>query len=181
MNHGLMRFMKAHGQTPAQGQRPGMAGALGGLIAGAAAVPVLLGTGAAASVAEGLDVSRLAAAGMYLAVTTLGGALYGAVFRRAASDRRGGWLFGISSGFLLWMVGPITLLQALLGRPLAVGTAAMGLLAAHLLSGLVLGLLFRPMHGLIQGRAGKRALASSQFPAAKARPVSFPETRRTPR
>jgi hypothetical protein len=80
----------------------------------------------------------------------LAGALYGGVFRRAASDRRGGWLFGISYGFLLWMLGPIALLQTVLGHPLATGTAAMGILGANLLSGLVLGLCFRPAHSLLR-------------------------------
>jgi hypothetical protein len=88
-------------------------------------------------------------------VASLAGLLYGAVFRRAASDRRGGWLFGISYGFLLWMLGPVTLLQVLLGHPLATGMAAMGILGGNLLFGLILGLLFRPAHRLVRKPFGE--------------------------
>jgi hypothetical protein len=168
MQDGLLRFMRAHGQEPAPGQRPRMAGALGGAGAGLVSLPVLLGTGAVASVANALSTSGLITGAMYLAMAAVGGAVYGAVFQRAASDRRGGWLFGIGYGFLLWMVGPITLLQALLGRPLATGPAALGLLGAHLLYGLILGVLFRPLHGLVQGERN-------------ARPLRFPQARRVPR
>lgn len=153
MNDGLMRFMRAHGQEPAPGQQPVAAGALAGLCAGAAVLPVLFWSGAAGSLAAAVRLSVEVVAAAYPALAMVAGAVYGAVFRRAASDRRGGWLFGISYGFLLWMVGPVTLLQAILGRPLATGPAAIGLLAANLLSGLVLGLLFRPMHRLTQLRA----------------------------
>jgi hypothetical protein len=153
MNDGLMRFMRAHGQEPAPGQRPVIAGALAGLGAGLAALPLLFWSQALARVAAALSLSVGVVAATYPAVAMVAGGLYGAVFRRAANDRRGGWLFGISYGFLLWMVGPTTLLQAILGRPLATGTAALGLLGANLLSGLILGLLFRPMHRLTQLRA----------------------------
>jgi hypothetical protein len=153
MNDGLMRFMRAHGQEPAPGQRPVAAGALAGFCAGLAVLPLLFWSRALASLAAALSMSVGVVAATYPAVAVVAGGLYGAVFRRAANDRRGGWLFGISYGFLLWMVGPTTLLQAILGRPLATGTAALGLLGANLLSGLILGLLFRPMHRLTQFRA----------------------------
>jgi hypothetical protein len=153
MNDGLLRFMRAHGQEPAPGQRPIVAGALAGLCAGIAMLPLLFFSESVASLTAALGVSNEVVAGAYPALTTIAGGVYGAVFRRAANDRRGGWLFGISYGFLLWMVGPITLLQAILGRPLATGIAATGLLAANLLSGLILGLLFRPMHRVTQLRS----------------------------
>jgi len=89
---------------------------------------------------------------LYVGLSTLAGALYGAVFKRAASDPRGGWLFGISYGFLLWMFGPVALLQVLLQRQLVIGTAAAGVLGASLASGLLLGVLFRPIHMLLRRR-----------------------------
>jgi len=150
MNHGLMRFIRAHGQTPGPGQRPRTAGAIAGTVAGVLAAPLLKWSGAAASLSSNLQLSGWSVVLLYVGVATLAGALYGAVFQRAASDRRGGWLFGISYGFLLWMLGPITLLQTVVGHPLATGTAAMGILAANLLSGLVLGLAFRPAHALVR-------------------------------
>jgi hypothetical protein len=83
-------------------------------------------------------------------VLALAGAFYGQVFGRAANDRRGGWLFGISYGFLLWMLGPVMALQWVIARPVAVGVAAMGLFAAQLVYGLTLGLLFPFIHGSLQ-------------------------------
>jgi hypothetical protein len=80
----------------------------------------------------------------------LAGVVYALVFGRAANDRRGGWLFGIAYGFLLWMIGPAAALQAILDRQLVVGTAAMGVLGANLASGLLLGLFFRPMYTAVR-------------------------------
>ena len=142
--------MRAHGQRPGPGQRPKTAGALAGGGAGALAIPVLELSGAADSVGVALGGGDWLIPIVYVCVAALAGLIYGGLFQRAAADRRGGWLFGVSYGFLLWMLGPITLLQIFLGRPLATGPAAMGVLAANLLSGLVLGLLFRPAHQLVQ-------------------------------
>jgi hypothetical protein len=81
------------------------------------------------------------------------GALYGRLFMRAANDRRGGWLFGISYGFLLWMIGPATVIQWLLHKPLALGTAAQAIFLAHLAYGLALGVLFPLIHRRIMQQA----------------------------
>jgi hypothetical protein len=150
MKHGFMPFMRAHGQRPGPGQRPAAAGGLAGGVAGLVTSPVLQLSGAADSVRLALALEGWWMPFLYVSAAALAGALYGAVFQRAAADRRGGWLFGISYGFLLWMLGPITLLQMLHGRPLATGGAAMGILAAHLASGLLLGLLFRPAHRVVR-------------------------------
>jgi hypothetical protein len=85
-------------------------------------------------------------------IMTLAGIVYAAIFKRAANDRRGGWLFGASYGFLWWIIAPISLLQLFNSRPVAVGTAAMGLFGAHVLYGLVLGLIFPWVHSLIQAK-----------------------------
>jgi hypothetical protein len=162
VRHGLMRFMQAHGQTPGPGQRPRTAGALSGMGAGVLALPVLVWSGAGASLSTNLQLANWLILLLYVGIATAAGAAYGAVFRRAASDRRGGWLFGISYGFLLWMLGPVALLQTLLGHPLATGTGAMGVLWANLISGLVLGLCFRPAHGLV--RAGLHRRTPARFP-----------------
>jgi peptidoglycan/LPS O-acetylase OafA/YrhL len=106
-------------------------------------------------------------------MAVLAGLCYGGLFQRAAADRRGGWLFGISYGFLLWMLGPITLLQMLFGRPLATGTAAMGILAANLLSGLILGLLFRPAHRVVRRSLERHSLARAQDVAPRAAEQSY--------
>ena len=76
----------------------------------------------------------------------LGGILYGWLFQRAANDPRGGWLFGLAFGFVLWMLGPVPLLQWLPDQPILRGYPAAGLLLAQLLWGLALGLVFPPIH-----------------------------------
>lgn len=80
----------------------------------------------------------------------LAGILYAAIFKRAANDRRGGWLFGASYGFVLWIIAPITLWQLITPRPFVVGTAAMGLFGAHVVFGVVLGLVFPWIHIFVQ-------------------------------
>ena len=69
----------------------------------------------------------------------LGGVLYGWLFQRAANDPRGGWLFGLAFGFVLWMLGPVPLLQWLPDQPILRGYPAAGLLLAQLLWGLAWG------------------------------------------
>jgi hypothetical protein len=93
------------------------------------------------------------AACVVTAVGVTGGGLYGRIFMRAANDRRGAWLFGIGFGFLLWMVGPVALMDWFGSGPLATGRASQALLATHLLYGLVLGLVFPLVHAAIQRRA----------------------------
>jgi hypothetical protein len=143
----------AHGQMAGPGERPRLAGAL----AGAASLPLLSGSGAGSNIAHGLGTATWTVAVLYCIGAMLAGVVYATVFGRAANDRRGGWLFGIAYGFLLWTLGPVTILQAVLQRQLVVGTAAMGVLGASLASGLLLGVLFRPVHVLL-----RKGLASAQ-------------------
>src|SRR5688572_24826648 len=127
-------FIRAHGYLPGPTQRPVAAGLVSGSAAAAASLPLMWLSGA---------LSRGAGVGGWLSTAVLAtalvgaGALYGRVFMRAANDRRGGWLFGISYGFLLWMLGPATVVQWLLGRPVLVGGTSQGFFAAHLAYGVV--------------------------------------------
>ena len=148
----FMQYMRAHGNTPGPTQRPRLAGAITGLIAEIPAVGVLWWSGALSSVMQSLSVALWVTLVLHSAAMIVGGAIYGRVFSRAANDVRGGWLFGISYGFLIWMVGPVTVLQWLMDHPIALGVAAMGILGAHLLYGLVLGLLFPFVHRLVHKR-----------------------------
>jgi hypothetical protein len=150
MTHGFTRFMRAHGQVPGPGERPRLAGALAGGLAGVLSLPVLSGSGAAPKLATGLGIESWTTYLLYCLVWMLAGVVYALVFGRAANDRRGGWLFGIAYGFLLWMVGPVALLQAILDRQLVVGPVAMGVLGANLASGLVLGVLFRAIYTAVR-------------------------------
>jgi hypothetical protein len=110
----------------------------------------LSGAGTALSRAAGQS-SWLILCG-YALLMLLAGAVYGRIFMRAANDSAGGWLFGISFGFLLWMLGPVTLLQSFRHDPLLVVSASRALFAAHLLYGLGLGLLFPTIHRFLHRR-----------------------------
>lgn len=77
------------------------------------------------------------------------GALYGRLFGRGANDLRGGWLFGMAYGFLLWMAGAVMILPLLGGGQAPAGTAAMGIPAARGLGsddGLLFPYVHRPLH-----------------------------------
>lgn len=149
-----MQYMRAHGNTPGPTQRPATAGAVSGLVAGLPAAVVLSTSGALNNVAQALKIEAWLALLFYLIAMILVGGLYGKTFRRAANDRRGGWLFGISYGFLVWLLGPVTALQLIKGEPLAIGVAAIGLFGTHLTFGLALGLLFPWIHKLLQRELG---------------------------
>jgi hypothetical protein len=162
MRHGFTRFMRAHGQVPGPGERPRLAGAIAGTLAGMISLAVLIASGADQELARGLSMQRWTTGLLYCLIWLLAGVAYALVFGRAANDRRGGWLFGIAYGFLLWMLGPVALLQAVLGRQLVTGTAAMGVLGANLVSGLFLGLCFHFFYTLL--RRPHRRSASVRHP-----------------
>lgn len=145
-----MQYMRAHGNAPGPTQRPVLAGALTGLVAEIPAAMMLWWSGALVSATQSLSLRVWITLVLHSAAAIAGAAIYGRLFSRAANDPNGGWLFGISYGFLIWMIGPVTVLQWTLGRPLALGVAAMGILAAHLIYGLTLGLLFPWIHRLLQ-------------------------------
>jgi hypothetical protein len=152
----FLQYMRAHGNTAGPTQRPLVTGALSGVIAFVAYEVILRLSGARASVADTLGINIWTSSGINLAVMILAGIVYGAIFKRAANDRSGGWIFGASYGFLLWMVAPITIWQLVTSQPLAVGTAAMGLFGAHVVFGLSLGIVFPWIHALIQKRLKNR-------------------------
>ena len=87
-----------------------------------------------------------------IALALVAGSLYGRIFNRAANDWRASWIFGLSYGFLLWLIGPTTLYYWITGKPIALGVTATGFFGSHLLFGLVLGVLFPSVHELIQGK-----------------------------
>src|SRR5215218_1061370 len=138
----FMQYMRAHGNTAGPTQRPLMTGAISGFLAFLPYELVLRASGGRASIAAGFDISLWTSSAMNMTVMVVAGIVYAAIFKRAANDCSGGWIFGASYGFLLWMIAPITLWQLLSARELAVGTAAMGLFGAHVLYGLALGLVF---------------------------------------
>jgi hypothetical protein len=135
-------FIRAHGYLPGPTDRPILTGATAALAALSAATVVAWIGGAISGAARSLDQQTIVIVFVYAILLIAAGAAYGWIFMRAANDRRGGWLFGLSYGFITWMVGPVTLLQWWSGRPLVVGVPAQFLLGSHLVYGLMLGALF---------------------------------------
>jgi hypothetical protein len=142
----MLRMLRAHGLAAGPAQRPLLAGAIAGVLAAVPALAVLTGFQVLDAPARATGTSVFAAGLAYAGLMLLGGVLYGWLFQRAASDPRGGWLFGMAFGFVLWMLGPVPLLQWLPDQPILRGYPAAGLLLAQLFWGLALGLVFPPIH-----------------------------------
>lgn len=160
----MISFVQAHGYDPGPTQRPLLAGVITGLLATIPAGSAFLGFGSFQVVADQvIRLPRSWTAVLMLAAFTLAGLLYGAIFQRAANDRRVGWLLGLSYGFILWIAAPIAAVPLIQTPAMAGGMAATGLFVTFLLWGLAAGLLFpyvhRPLHaGLddVEGRSARR-------------------------
>jgi Na+/proline symporter len=135
------------------------------------ATAVLVAFGSLDGLAYATGIPSWGAGLAHVGMMLLGGVLYGGLFQRAANDWRGGWLFGLAFGFVLWMLGPIPLLQWVPDRPTLTGDPAIGLLLAQLLWGLVLGVLFpfvhRQLHAGLEGRNGLGAGSTGPESAAR--------------
>jgi hypothetical protein len=166
----FVQYMRAHGNTPGPTQRPLLAGAITGGLAEIPSALVLWYSDALGSLTDALGIGAFSVLGLHLFTAILAGALYGRIFSRAANDPRGGWLFGIGYGFLIWMIGPATLLQWVLSHPLAVGVAAMGMMGSHLVFGLFLGLVFPWIHKLLQRELRKSGETKDRRELYGARP-----------
>ena len=137
-----LQYMRAHGNSPGPTQRPKLVGTVSGLIGSIPGVAILYWSGALGSVGVAIGTNESVTLALIVWASILKGILYAAVFQRAANDFRGGWLFGSSFGFLIWMVGPVTIWQVSTGRALAAGRPAMGLFIAYISYGLVLGAVY---------------------------------------
>lgn len=153
----MMRHLSAHGFDPGPSERPLLAGAVTGLIAAIPGGAVLVAFGTFKVVAD--VIFRLSApltAAILIISFLIAGALYGSLFRRAANDHDGCWLFGLAFGFLLWIAAPVVVLPLLQQSAIAAGTAGIGFLASFLTWGLVLGVLLpfvhRPLRANLEGR-----------------------------
>ena len=158
----MMSVLRAHGMDAGPLQRPILAGVLTGLAATAPAAVPFLALGSFEVCAD--DVLRLprpVTAAIMVAAFTASGALYGLALRRAANDRRGGWLFGAVFGFVLWMAAPVVVLPLTGSGVMAAGPAAAGFLAAFLVWGTVTGALFPFVHAPLKSRmdGGRKGLA----------------------
>ena len=142
----MLSMLQAHGLDAGPTQRPLLAGVVSAVIADLPAIAVLVPFGSLDALGRASGIATVLAGLAYGGTMLLGGVLYGWLFQRAANDPRGGWLFGLAFGFVLWMLGPIPLLQWLPDRPILSGNPALGLLLGQLLWGLVLGVVFPFVH-----------------------------------
>jgi hypothetical protein len=142
----MPRFLSAHGYDPGPTQRPVLAGTLTGIIATVPATAILAAMGSLAAETEILDLSIGATAMAGCGAMALAGGLYGRLFQRTANDRRGGWLFGMAYGFLLWAAGGVLVLPLLSGGLAPAGPAAIGLFLSFLVWGTALGAAFPHLH-----------------------------------
>ena len=147
-----MQYLRAHGNTAGPTQRPLLTGAISGLIGFVPFEILLRVSGARRAIAQGFGLSTWESTIIGAFLMLIAGIVYSALFKRAANDVRGGWVFGASFGFLVWLVAPITLWQLIRSHPIAVGKAAMGVFGAHILFGFTLGVVFPWIHFLIQSR-----------------------------
>jgi hypothetical protein len=161
-------MLQAHGLDAGPAQRPLLTGAIAGVIATAPALAILGGFQSLNGPARATGTSVFAAGLAYTGLMLLGGILYGWLFQRAATDAQGGWLFGIAYSFVLWMLGPVPLLQWLPGQPILRGYPAAGLLLAQLLWGLALGLVFPSIHRRLRGSLESAAQTGSGCMGPKA-------------
>src|SRR5215211_3554787 len=142
----MLSMLQAHGLDAGPTQRPLLAGAVSAVIADLPAIAVLVPFGSLDALGRASGIATVFAGLAYCGTMLLGGVLYGWLFQRAANDPRGGWLFGLAFGFVLWMLGPIPLLQWLPDQPVLSGRPALGLLLGQLLWGFVLGVVFPFVH-----------------------------------
>lgn len=171
-------FLLAHGYDPGPTQRPTTAGSLAGLAATLPALPLLHLFGALQAQAQILGLSIAATIGAGAVAMAGAGALYGRIFGRAANDPRGGWLFGMAFGFLLWAAGAVMLLPILSGGRTPAGTTAMAIALSLLCWGTALGGLFPHLHRRVRARIWFGALPKDKLgPAAAAAQGNGPRRR----
>src|SRR5215218_1759479 len=159
----FMQYLRAHGNTAGPTQRPLLTGAIAGLIAFVPFEVVLRISGARQAIAEAFAFSIWVSTFIGALLMLIAGIAYSALFKRAANDVRGGWVFGASFGFVVWLVAPITLWQLITSQPIAVGKAAIGVFGAHILFGFALGLMFPWIHFLIQSKLENGNRRRSEF------------------
>ena len=158
-------FLSAHGYDPGPTQRPIIAGALSGVVATLPAIAILQPFGSLRVEAQILGISVLTTIAAGVPLMALGGAVYGRLFGRAANDRRGGWLFGMTFGFALWAAGAVMVLPLASGGQTPAGEAAIGLFLSLVVWGAALGtvhpIVHRPLHESIESAAKRSDVGPS--------------------
>lgn len=165
----MASFLSAHGYDPGPTQRPLVTGAIAGLLATAPAVALLYLFGSLEVEARVLGVSQLATVGLGLPMMAAAGAVYARLFGRAANSSRGGWLFGMAFGFILWTGGAVMVLPLASGGLAPAGEAAIGLFLSLIAWGTALGLIVPHLHRPLVDTIAKGAQLEEVGPTAAAR------------
>jgi hypothetical protein len=168
----MAAFLGAHGYDPGPTQRPLLAGAIAGLLATGPAIGLLQAFGSLEVEARILGTSIVATIGAGWIVMAIAGAAYARLFGRAANDVRGGWLFGMAFGFVVWAAGAVLILPLVSGGLAPAGHAALGVFLSLALWGGVLGAILpfvhRPLHKSIESEAERPTSGpSGRLPRAK--------------
>jgi hypothetical protein len=168
----MASFLGAHGYDPGPTQRPILAGLIGGLLATAPAVALLYAFGSLEVEARILGVSVAATLAAGAVVMAVAGALYSRLFGRAAHDVRGGWLFAMAFGFLLWTAGAVLVLPLVSGGKAPAGQAALGVFVSLVAWGAAIGALLpfvhRPLHKSIESESRRTSSGpAGALPRAK--------------
>ena len=153
----MASFLGAHGYDPGPTQRPLLAGALSGLLATAPAIALLHAFGSLQVEARILGISIAATLLAGWPLMALAGAVYARLFGRAANDVRGGWLFGMAFGFVVWAAGAVMVLPIVSGGKAPAGIAALGVFLSLVVWGAALGTILpfvhRPLHRTLEDAA----------------------------
>jgi hypothetical protein len=168
----MAEFLGAHGYDPGPTQRPLLGGALAGILATGPAIALLFAFGSLEVEARILGASIATTLIVGAIVMAAAGAVYSRLFGRAANDVRGGWLFGMAYGFVIWTAGAVLVLPLVSGGRTPAGQAALGVLLSLIVWGAALGALLpfvhRPLHKSIESEARKPASGPSErLPRAK--------------
>lgn len=162
-------FLSAHGFDPGPTQRPYLSGALSGVIGTVPAIAILELFGSVKAEAQILGISQPLTLAAGLVAMAVAGAIYGRLFGRAANYVRGGWLFGMAFGFVLWAAGAVMVLPLASGGQIPAGLPGIGVLLSMLMWGTALGIahpfVHRPLHQDLEsasrrGEVGPGAAAS---------------------
>jgi hypothetical protein len=146
-------------------QRPYLSGALSGLIGTIPSLAILHALGSLQVEAIILGHSQLITVVAGELVMACAGAVYSRVFGRAANNVRGGWLFGMMFGFILWAAGAVMILPLASDGRIPAGVPGIGVLLSLLLWGATTGVaqpfIQRPLHESIEAASRRDALGPS--------------------